>query len=139
MHLSFSVHFFVLQSFVYFDCCFRFPESFGLPYFKSKINKLDLIRLSPLCLSLSSFFLCWGFLQATIAFPQHNSLKKEKNMLTLKMGLNFHFSLAQCFSGDIFYYFLFICSFVHLFILGKGPWYAKRERKDVTNDDEYAF
>ena len=35
-----------------------FPESYNLPFFKSKINKLDLISLSPLSLSLSSFFLC---------------------------------------------------------------------------------
>ena len=36
-----------------------FPESYNLPTFKSKINKLDLIwSLSPLSLSLSSFFLC---------------------------------------------------------------------------------
>ena len=38
-----------------------FPESFNLPSFKSKINKLDLISLCSLSLSLSSFFLCWGF------------------------------------------------------------------------------
>ena len=37
------------------------PESYNLPSFKSKINKLDLISLSPLSLSLSSVFLCWGF------------------------------------------------------------------------------
>ena len=35
-----------------------FPESYNLPSFKSKINKLDLISLSPLSHSLSSFFLC---------------------------------------------------------------------------------
>ena len=37
-----------------------FPESYNLPSFRSKINKLDLISLSLLSLSLSSFFLCWG-------------------------------------------------------------------------------
>ena len=33
-----------------------FPESYKLPSFKSKINKLDLLSLSPLSLSLASFF-----------------------------------------------------------------------------------
>ena len=37
-----------------------FPESYNLPSFKSKINKLDL-SLYPLGCSPSSFFLCWGF------------------------------------------------------------------------------
>ena len=36
-----------------------FPESYNLPSFKSNVNKLDLIY--PLSCSLSSFFLCWGF------------------------------------------------------------------------------
>ena len=35
-----------------------FPESYSLPYFKSKINKLDLISLSPSLSLLSFFFLC---------------------------------------------------------------------------------
>ena len=37
-----------------------FPESYNLPSFKPKINKLDPISLSPLSLSLSSFFLLLG-------------------------------------------------------------------------------
>ena len=42
-----------------------FPESYNLPSFKSKINKLDLLSLSYI-------------VQATMSFPQHNSLKKRK-------------------------------------------------------------
>ena len=38
-----------------------FPESYNLPSFKSKINKLDLISLSLLSCPRSSFFLCWDF------------------------------------------------------------------------------
>ena len=37
------------------------PGSYNLPSFQSKINKLDLVPLSLISLSLSSFFLCWGF------------------------------------------------------------------------------
>ena len=37
-----------------------FPESYNLPSFKSKINNL-ILSLYPLSCSLSSFFLCWGF------------------------------------------------------------------------------
>ena len=38
--------------------CSCFPESHNLPSFKCKINKLDLISLSPVSLLLSSFFHC---------------------------------------------------------------------------------
>ena len=38
-----------------------FSESYNFTSSRSKINKLDLISLSPLSLSLSSFSLCWGF------------------------------------------------------------------------------
>ena len=37
-----------------------------------------ILSLYPLSCSLSSFLLCWGFVWATMAFPQHNPLKKRK-------------------------------------------------------------
>ena len=37
-----------------------FPESYNLPSFKSKMIKLDVISLSPLSCSLSSFLLFWA-------------------------------------------------------------------------------
>ena len=44
----------------------------------SNLRSINLIlSLSPLSCLLSFFFLCWGFVLATIAFPQHNSLKKK--------------------------------------------------------------
>ena len=48
----------------------------GFTHLPSPINLI--ISLSPLSCSLSSFYLCWGFVEATIAFPQHNPLKKKR-------------------------------------------------------------
>ena len=63
-----------------------FPESYNLPSFKSKINILDLISLSPLSFSLSFFFPCWVFVKATMAFPQHNPSKKKSKKFVLYRG-----------------------------------------------------
>ena len=43
--------------------------------------------LPPVFLPLPPFFLCWGFVKDTLAFPQHNSLKK----LTCKLPLHLQF------------------------------------------------
>ena len=53
-----------------------FPESYNLPSFNSKINKLDLISLLLAFRFLLSSFV-WA-LYRPLAFPQHNSLKKEE-------------------------------------------------------------
>ena len=52
----------------------------------SNLRSINLIlSLYPLSCSLSSFFLCWGFVYATMAFPQHNPLKKKKNVHSLSI------------------------------------------------------